>query len=171
MAKRNAQNERLKRDYMFFLEQTKRLDERSTDKVLAAILKFEPSTGFKPFAKFHIEQAARFKVGLAKALNPRTKKPLSHATVDATLALVRDFFIWLSSQSGYRSKLSYNDTTYFRNNRKSARIAHTQRDVPHPSMEAAFKAFAAMPNVTDAQNARQGSLCLTSAPSGQFRVI
>ncbi|PHQ81724.1 MAG: hypothetical protein COB65_09905 [Thalassobium sp.] len=171
MAKRNAQNERLKRDYMFFLDQTKGLDERSTDKVLAAILKFELSTGFKPFARFHIEQAARFKIGLAKALNPRTKKPLSHATVDATLALVRDFFIWLSSQSGYRSKLSYSDTAYFRNNRKSARIAHTQRDVPHPSMEAAFKAFAAMPNVTDAQNARQGSLCLTSAPSGQFRVI
>ena len=45
--------------------------------VLAAILKFELSTGFKPFAKFHIEQAARFKVDLAKALNPRTKKPLS----------------------------------------------------------------------------------------------
>ena len=43
MAKRNAQNERLKRDYMFFLEQTKRLDERSTDKVRAAILKFEPT--------------------------------------------------------------------------------------------------------------------------------
>ena len=41
MAKRNPQNERLKRDYVFFLEQTKGLDETSTDKVLAAILRFE----------------------------------------------------------------------------------------------------------------------------------
>lgn len=89
--------------------------------------------------------------------------PPSHATVDATLALVRDFFIWLSSQSKYSSKFSYSDTAYFRNNRKSARIAHTQRAVPHPSMEAAFKAFAAMPNVTDPKRATRLSLSDVSA--------
>jgi len=48
MAKRNEQNERMKRDYVFFLEQTEGLDDKSTDKVLAAILKFEHSTKFNP---------------------------------------------------------------------------------------------------------------------------
>ncbi|WP_424991460.1 tyrosine-type recombinase/integrase [Fluviibacterium sp. S390] len=57
--------------------------------------------------------------------------------------------MWLSSQPGYRSKLSYSDTAYFKNNRKNARIAHTQREVPYPSMEACFKAFTAMPAATD----------------------
>ncbi|WP_424991463.1 hypothetical protein [Fluviibacterium sp. S390] len=41
MAKRSPQNERLKRDYIIFLEQTKGLDEKTTDKILAAILRFE----------------------------------------------------------------------------------------------------------------------------------
>ncbi|MDJ0825298.1 MAG: site-specific integrase [Rhodobacter sp.] len=149
MAKRVEQNERAKRDYVFFLEQTEGLDEKSTNKVLAAIRKFEVSTGYKPFSKFHIEQAARFKRDLNRAKNPRTGKLLSHATVDSTLAVVRKFIIWLAGRQGYRSKFTYSDAEYFKNNRKNARIAHAQRDVPHPSMEAAFHAFQAMPNATE----------------------
>lgn len=67
MRKINEENERAKRAYVFYLEQAKGLDQKSTDKVLAAILKFEESTGFKSFKHFHIEQASRFKAVLAKA--------------------------------------------------------------------------------------------------------
>lgn len=146
MAKRVEKNERMTRDYIFFLEQTEGLDEKSTDKVLAAILRFEESTGFKPFTKFHIEQAAWFKRDLERAKNPRTGRPLSHATIDATLALVRKFFIWLAGRNGCRFKFTYSDAEYFKNNRKNARIAHAERDVPYPSMEAAFHAFQSMPS-------------------------
>jgi integrase len=118
---------------------------------LAAILKFEESTGFKPFTKFHIEQAAQFKRDLSRAKNPRTGKPLTHATIDATLALVRKFFIWLAGRGGFRSKFTYSDADYFKNNRKNARIAHAQRDVPFPSLDAAFHAFQAMPNDTETE--------------------
>lgn len=149
MAKRIEENERQKRDYVFFLEETDGLDEKSTDKVLAAIRKFEESTGFKPFKNFHIEQAAQFKRHLSRAMNPRTGMPLSHSTIDATLAIVRKFFIWLAGRNGYRSKLSYSDAAYFKNSRKSSRIAHAQREVPFPSVEAAFHAFKAMPERTE----------------------
>lgn len=148
MRKINEENERAKRAYVFYLEQAKGLDQKSTDKVLAAILKFEESTGFKSFKHFHIEQASRFKAVLAKAKG-RTGKPLSHATIDATLAQVRGFFHWLAGQSGYKSRISYSDTEYFRNNRKDARVAHTRQDIPYPSVEAAFHAFQAMPNRTE----------------------
>lgn len=151
MTKRVAENERAKRDYVFFLEQTEGLDEKSTDKVLAALRKFEESTGGKPFTKFHIEQAAGFKRSLARAKNPRTGKPLSHATVDATLAIVRKFFFWLAGRQGYRSKFSYNDAAYFKNSRKNARVAHAERDVAHPSKEAAQHAFEAMPWGTETE--------------------
>lgn len=146
MAKRIAENERVKRDYIFYLEETEGLDEQSTDKVLAAIRKFEDSTGYKPFTKFHIEQARRFKRDLERAKNPRTGKALTHATIDATLTLVRKFFAWLAGRNGYRSNFTYSDAGYFKNNRKSARIAHAQRDVPYPSIEAALHAFQAMPD-------------------------
>lgn len=145
MAKRIEENERVKHDYIYFLEETEGQDQKSTDKVLAALRKFEESTNFKPFSKFHIDQAKRFKRDLERAKNPRTGKPLTHATIDNTLTLVRKFFAWLAGRDGYRSLLSYSDSNYFKNNRKSARIAHTQRDVPFPSLEAALRAFQAMP--------------------------
>lgn len=174
MAKRVRQNERVKRDYVFYLEQTQGLDQKSTDKVLAAIRKFEVSTGGKPFTKFHIEQAARFKRDLERSKNPRTGQPLSHATVDATLALVRKFFIWLAGRQGFRSKLTYSDADYFRNNRKSARIAHAERDVPFPSMDAALHAFHAMPEGSDIERrdkALFAFLMLTGARIGAVATL
>jgi hypothetical protein len=39
-------------------------------------------TGFKPFKRFHIDQAAKFKTYLSQAKNQRGQ-PLSHSTVDA----------------------------------------------------------------------------------------
>ncbi len=146
MRKANEENERIKREYMTYLKQAKGQDERSVDKTLAAILKFEESTNFKPFKKFHIEQAGRFKDYLAKARHPRTGKPLSLSTTDATLRLVKGFFHWLAGQSGYKSRIRYADSDYFNNNAKNARAAHAQREIPYPSMQQAAHAFQAMPD-------------------------
>lgn len=148
MRKVVEENERLKRKYVFYLEEADGLDAKSTDKVLAAILKFEQSTGFKSFKRFHIEQAARFKVALSQAKNQRGK-PLSHSTIDATLAVVRKFFHWLAGQPGYKKVLTYADARYFNNNRKSARIAHTANEKAFPTPEAARHAFQAMPDSTE----------------------
>jgi integrase len=148
MRKVIEENELMKRKYVFHLEEADGLDAKSTDKVLAAILKFEQPTGFKPFKRFHIDQAAKFKIHLSQAKNQRGQ-PLSHSTVDATLTLVRKFFHWLAGQSGYKKVLTHSDTRYFNNNRKSARIAHTANDKQSPSPEAAFHAFQAMPSATE----------------------
>ena len=148
MRKVVEENERMKRKYVFHLEEADGLDGKSTDKVLAAILKFEQSTGFKPFKRFHIEQAAKFKAALYQAKN-RRGQPLSHSTIDATLTLVRKFFHWLAGQSGYKRVLTYSDTRYFNNNRKSARIAHTANEKECPTPEAAFHAFQAMPRASE----------------------
>lgn len=149
MRKHNAANERVKRAYITFLKQTTGKDEATLDKVLSALLQFEESTRFKPFKKFHVDQAGKFKDHLAKARNSRTGKPLSPSTIDATLRIVKAFFLWLAGQPGFKSVLSYKDSEYFNNNAKQARIAHTQRDIPYPTMEQARHAFQAMPTATD----------------------
>ncbi|MEP2528337.1 MAG: site-specific integrase, partial [Lentilitoribacter sp.] len=71
MRKFVEENERLKRRYVYHLEEADGLDVKSTDKVLAAIVKFEQSTGFKSFKRFHIDQAAKFKTHLSQAKNGR----------------------------------------------------------------------------------------------------
>lgn len=149
MRKINTENERIKRRYVTYLEQAKGQDEKSTEKVLAALLKFEESTRFKRFKAFHVEQARGFKDHLANVRNQRTGKPLSHSTVDATLRMVKAFFLWLAGQPGFKSVLSYSDCEYFNNTAKNARIAHAKRDIPFPSMEQCAHAFAAMPNATE----------------------
>lgn len=89
----NEENERVKRRYVTYLRQSKGQDQKSLDKVLAALLKFEKSTKFKSFKAFYIEQAATFKKFLDKSRHPKTKQPLSLATVDATLRMFVGVFV------------------------------------------------------------------------------
>lgn len=143
------ENERTKHEYASYLKNAKGQDEASIDKTRAAIRRFEESTKFKPFKKFHRQQAVDFKTYLAKLKNPQNGRPLGHSTVDAILRLVKGFFHWLVSRAGFKRVLSYADVEYFNNTRKAGRIAHTQRQIPFPSMEQAKHAFQAMPFQTE----------------------
>ena len=160
MRKHHSENERIKRAYTTFLEEAEGKDKKSTDKVLAALVQFEESTHFKPFKKFHVDQAKKFKEHLAKAKNARTGKPLTHSTIDATLRTVKAFFVWLARQPGYKSVVSYNDCTYFNNTAKNARIAHAEREIPYPTILQAFHAFQAMPNATDFEKRDKAAFAL-----------
>ena len=61
MAKRNPENERIKRAYFIYLRNVKGKDETTLDKVAAAILRYVQATSFKSFKKFHSEHVNRFK--------------------------------------------------------------------------------------------------------------
>ena len=160
MRRHHEENERVKRAYFIYLEQALGKDEKTIDKVSAILVQFEESTRFKPFKKFHVDQAGKFKDYLAKARNARTEKPLTHSTIDATLRTVKAFFMWLAGQPGYKSVLTYDDCAYFNNTAKNVRIAHTQRDIPYPSMEQAFHAFQAMPSATDIEKRDKAAFAL-----------
>lgn len=109
------------------------------------------STKFKPFRKLHRQKAVDFKTFLVKQRNEKTGIPLDFSTVDATLRLAKGFFHWLVSRTGFRRVVTYPDVEYFNNTRKAARVVHTQRAVPYPSMQQAAHAFQAMPFETEFQ--------------------
>jgi site-specific recombinase XerD len=144
MLKYLEENERIKHDYASYLRHAKGQDDASIDKARAAIRRFEESTKFKPFKKFHRQQAADFKAFLDRQ-KTQTGKPLGLSSVDATLRLVKAFFHWLVSRPGFKRVISYADVEYFNNTRKAARVAHTQRSIPYPSSQQAAHAFQAMP--------------------------
>ncbi|MGK8235142.1 hypothetical protein ACLGGT_13330 [Roseovarius sp. MS2] len=58
----NEENERVKRRYLEFLREAKRSDMATVDKAADAILRFERSIKYKPFKRFRIEQAVKFKL-------------------------------------------------------------------------------------------------------------
>lgn len=170
MARRCVEeNERIKRRYVQFLREAKRSDMATVDKAADAIVRFERSTGFKPFKRFHIDHAVKFKAQLSATPNDKTGKPLSKATIDSTLRTVKAFVSWLAGQPGYRSRISYADAEYFNLNAKDARIAHTERDTPFPTMEQCRHAFVQMPSGSPMQRrdkAMFAFLMLTGARDG-----
>ena len=145
MAKHNAANTRIKREYFDYLKEANRRDEASIDAVAKALARFEAATGGKDFKQFHREQAKAFKRKLDAETNAQTGKPLSRATVHSTLSALRAFFVWLAGQPGYKSRIGYADADYFNLSEKDVRIARASREKPVPTLEQVHHVLATMP--------------------------
>ena len=160
MAKYNAENERLKREYLIYLRSAKGLSDASLDTVAKAILRFEESTKFRDFKKFHIEQAIAFRSDLREATN-LAGKPLSAGTMLQTLNALRAFFLWLAGKPGYRSRIAYADAEYFRLSEKDTRVAKAPQGRPVPTAEQIRRAIEAMPATTEIEKRNRAVVALT----------
>lgn len=161
MMKHNANNERIKRQYIIFLKEAKRQNESSVDAVAKAVSRFESYTKYRDFKAFHFEQAVGFKNHLAQQKNQQTGKPLSKATLHSTLGQLKTFFQWLAMQSGYKSRISYTDTEYFNLSEKEIRIATARRKTAVPTMEQIKHVIESMPNKSDIERRNRGLIAFT----------
>ena len=135
MAKHNVANTRIKREYFHYLREAMHRDETSIDAVAKALARFDDANEHKDFRKFKHEQAVAFKRKLDVDIAVRTGKPLSRATVNTALSMLRAFFIWLADQPGYKSKIAYGDADYFNLSDKDVRIANATRQRPVATLE------------------------------------
>lgn len=161
MAKTNAANERLKRQYFIYLREARGRNDASIDMVAKALSRFEQSIGHLDFRRFHREQAIAFKRKLDAETNPRTGKPLSRSTVHSTLQALRAFFIWLTDKPGFRRSLSYADAEYFNLPEKDARIARATREKASPTLEQIHHLLGHMPNTTDIERRDRALVAFT----------
>jgi integrase len=147
MSKYCAENVRVTRDYAFFLEAANGKQSDTIDAALRAIERFESSTNRKPFRKFHIEQARSFRSRLAEETGSGGK-PLSAATIASTLKDLRNFFLWLSREPGFRSALNPNDANYFTPSEQDMRIATARREKRVATLDEIKRVLALMPAET-----------------------
>jgi integrase len=169
MAKHNAANARIKREYFQYLKEAGRRSEASIDAVAKALDRFEQANGHKDFRKFHRQQAVAFKRKLDAERAVRTGKPLSRATVNSTLSALRAFFVWLAGQPGYKSHLRYGDADYFNLAETEVRIAKAVRHKPFPSLETVHHVLSVMPFETDIEKRNRALVAfalLTGARDG-----
>src|SRR6266705_3202256 len=124
MTMHNADNERIKRRYFAYLKEAKRHSEPTVDAVAKALARFEADTKYRDFRKC-----------LADQRNQRTGEKLSKATLNSTLAQVKNFFHWLAGEPGYRSRLQYSNADYFNLSEKDVRIATARREQTGPTLE------------------------------------
>lgn len=148
MRKHNAENERMKREYLRWLKDAQGRSEPTLDIVAAAIDRFEAHARFRDFKTFRREQAVSFKDYLGATPHPTTGKPLAKATLYGTLKAVQAFFEWLSREPGYRRHVHISDAAYFRPSDNDARIATARRDKASPSLEQVKHVIATMPTAT-----------------------
>lgn len=143
MPKYCSENEKVKRAYTFYLEAASGKQNATIDAALRAISRFEESTGHKPFVKFGVEQARSFRARLVEV--DANGKHLSAATLCTTLKHLRNFFLWLSREPGYRSRLNPNDAQYFNPSEQDRRIAGARREGHVPTLDDIKRVLAAMP--------------------------
>src|SRR5262245_26092418 len=161
MPTHHPDNERIKRAYLIYLKEARRLSEHSIDAAAAALSKFEEYTRYRDFKRFHIEQAMAFKRKLATQVSHRTGEPLSSSTMLATLNALRAFFHWLAGQPGYRSHLTYADADYFALSEKEARVAKARLERPVPTMEQILHVVRTMPCITEIERRNRAVIAFT----------
>ena len=147
MTKCCPENEKIKHRYALYLEAADGKQSSTADASLRAIARFEASTRYRPFKKFHIEHARQFRADLLEAVG-LTGQPLSASTVTATLRRLREFFLWLSREPGYRSAINANDAAYFSPSGQDQRIASARRDRPVLEVDEIKHVVSLMPSTT-----------------------
>lgn len=148
MTKANAENERVKREYLIWLKEARGRSEATLDIAAAAIDRFQAQTRHRDFRKFRPELATSFKVHMAVETSSVTGKPLSKATLYSTLKAVQSFFEWLSREPGYRQAVRISDVAYFTMNSNDAKAATATREQPFPSLKQVLHVLEIMPTDT-----------------------
>ena len=75
----NEKNERLKRAFIHYRKYARQLSEKTLDRELATLERFDAWNGRKDFAKFHVEWAMEFRTHLEQAKG-RTAQPIGKST-------------------------------------------------------------------------------------------
>ena len=164
MTKRpNEKNERIKRHYIDYRKHARQLSDRTLDRELAALERFDVWNGRKDFGRFHIEWAMGFRAHLGQA-NGASGKTLGKSTTRAIMSTMREFTLWLSQQDGFRSKIRTSDADYFRLSRRDEAEARAATERKAPSLNQARRALDLMPAISPRQlrdRAVFALLCLT----------
>lgn len=127
----NGKNERLKRRFLEYRKYARQLSDKSLDRELAALERFDVWNGRKDFGKFHIEWAMGFRTHLEQAKGARGL-PLGKSFTRSILAILREFTLWLSQQDGFRSRIRAADADYFNLSRRDEAEARAAPTRPAP---------------------------------------
>ena len=171
MNKHNASNVRIKREYLAYLKQAKGRDEATVDAVAKSLARFEESTGWKDFKRFHRGQAVAFKARLGEAVNGRTGERLSKSTMLSTLRNLREFFFWLAHQQGFKSQIGYADADYFTLSGKEVTVARARREKSVPTLEQVRRVLRIMPAGTALERRDRALIALTTITGARIGAL
>lgn len=145
----NARNERVKRDYLRHMKEAKGRAQTTVDAARKAIHRYEQYTAFKDLGTFNKEQAIGFKRNLLTQKARRGGQAISPSTALHTVNVLKDFFAWLASQPGFKSKIDRSDIDYLGLTTKEASAANAPRERAWPTLEQVRRTIDLMPTTSE----------------------
>ncbi|MBN1574829.1 MAG: site-specific integrase [Deltaproteobacteria bacterium] len=135
--KPNIKNERIKRRFFRWLKEANGCCEATAGNVEKALSLYEDFTGYADFASYNPNTAIEFK----KRLKERKYrgKTISLTTYHGYLKNIKKFFLWLSWQDGYKSKIKPDMVDYLNISDKEERIARQTKPINYPSLDYVIK--------------------------------
>ena len=142
--KTNPRNIKIKRQYLQWLRDAEGWSQSTINQIALTISFWEEFIGGRDFRQFDAETVQRFKKWLEARINPVTKKPLTPITLRSHMTPLKGFYKWLSSQTGYKSKILATDHRYFQLDNKLNRIALNRPKKRMPTLEIIKKIVASI---------------------------
>ncbi len=139
MTKTTYQNEQLKRAFFTYLHGAKGFADTSLHSFAEAIWQWQLFAEGDDFTSFSQEKAMDFKNWLATRSTKTKAGRLSLATQSNYLRRVKCFFLWLSDQPGFKSKIRKGDTEFLRLSNQEALIVRSGTTRAKPTLEQAKK--------------------------------
>ena len=130
MTRPNIKNEKVKKQFFKWLKESKGYSDSTVNSIERAILIYEDFTKKADFATYKPDKAIEFKKWLHK--REYKGKTISTSTYCDYLRHISKFFLWLSWQPGYKSKITVDKVDYLKPSEKEERIAtqYIPRDFP-----------------------------------------
>ena len=147
MIKYHPENERIKTRYFAYEKEANGRSPQTIENSRKAIIRYEEFTNHEDFKTFNHKKATAFKAHLLKTKN-KHGEPLSASTIAHTLRPLQDFLKWLATQTGYKTKIRYNEIEYLNLNENDKHKIQPNTLKEYPSEAQIRKVIAAMPNNT-----------------------
>ncbi len=157
-SKFNSENERIKRKYFTYLKEAKGLSDKTIIQIKKSLSRFEEFTQFKDFKSFSSKSASEFKRHFANSKSLITGDNISKSALLSTINNLKDFFIWLSTQKGYR-KITAPDIKYFSLSENDKRAAKAGKPRDFASLEQIKVVIEKMPVRNEIDRRNKAILC------------
>ena len=163
-------NEKVKRHYF---DQKRGADGFSDKSILAvekAIWKYEDFSKQEDFVLFNSKRADQFKKYLSANVNKRSGQVLGVKSQYHHLRHLREFFLWLSSQPGYKTRVKVGDVMYLQLPKKERQMATAPSEPRYPTIEQ-VKKLCSFPAVTEIDRRDRALIAFTAITGMRDRAV
>jgi site-specific recombinase XerD len=135
MASIQYKNEQLKRDFYLYLENAKQYSPKTVRCYEKAIWLWEEFSNYEDFGLFSRSRAIDFKDWLKAKKKKNGIGIVSLSYCHTSIRFLKAFFVWVSKQEGYKSKVDEQDIEYLNLTKAENRIATQGKNTRFPSVE------------------------------------